>query len=175
MPVTVLLSSFDVVRETTERHVGVSCSGSFRAESVKITNFMPSAVRASHSTFTIWGKITKSNITLLTNVLAVVYCCFYDMLHATPTGPKLHFLSVLCKRFYDDGRFNDARFKIMRTSVNFNISVILKVTRAGQHTERPSSVSWFIQYRKLWKCFNQCYHPFLPLFLCISGVVAGRP
>lgn len=52
-----------------------------------------------------------------------------------PTGPKLHFLSVLCKRFYDDRHFNDARFKIARTSVNFNILVILKVTRAGQHTE----------------------------------------
>jgi hypothetical protein len=85
-----------------------------------------------------YGEITESNITARTNVLAVQFtAAFTTGCTQQPTGPKLHFLSVLCKRFYDDRHFNDARFKITRTSVNFNILVTFETTRAGQHTVRP--------------------------------------
>jgi hypothetical protein len=87
-------------------------------------------------------KLLKGNITARTNGLAVQFTALFMTCRTQqPTGPKLHFLSALCKRFYDDRHFNDARFKITATSVNFNISVILKMTRAAPQTVRPSSVS----------------------------------
>jgi hypothetical protein len=76
--------------------------------------------------FTVWGNYPKGYNCTSERICSSVYCCFYDRLHAT---------SIALPPSTVQAPFNDSHFKITRASVNFNILVVVRRTRVGQHTE----------------------------------------